>query len=409
MKRIPLFRQALAALATCVLALVSAGAFAQATIQLTDPNCSDFSLGGSPGARTLTCVVSGPPVCTVNGPSAGSVGTAITLTASCSPAANAGGYVWTGDASCAASTSSTCQANLAVCASPPCNVNYTVTGTNGPGPGLGTGPTSPAHQVAWSTTPVAPSGCTISGAPAGNVPSGTAIALTINCTGGGQPTSWTWSGGAPCTGVVTQTCSGNITSTKTFTGTACSAPGVCSASTPGVTVTVGGGGGGGGGALDCSAQLAAAGAPGGTMTIDVAWPNDGSVHQYFTSTYGGYGGGAVVLRFTTSAATTANSKGSIIGVELGSSPATRHGALNTTPCDFNSGIPLFNCAGQTTAFNTTGPNVPLWQATGSNRSCAVTLQPSTTYYFNLYTVPGSTCIGQGSCDMLFNFQKPGGT
>jgi len=401
MKRIPLFRQALAALATCMLAFVSAGAFAQATITLTDSNCDDFTLGGSPGARTLTCVVSSAPTCTVNGPGAGSIGTQITLTANCSPVAT--GWSWTGG-NCAGVNTQSCQDSGSGYTNGQ-QVNYKVTGSNN----NGSGPQSTALAVTWSNTPVAPSGCTISGAPAGNVQSGAAIALTINCTGGGQPTSWTWSGGAPCTGVVTQTCSGNITSTKTFTGTACSAPGVCSASTPGVTVTVGGGGGGGGGALDCSAQLAAAGAPGGTMTIDVAWPNDGSVHQYFTSTYGGYGGGAVVLRFTTSAATTANSKGSIIGVELGSSPATRHGALNTTPCDFNSGIPLFNCAGQTTAFNTTGPNVPLWQATGSNRSCAVTLQPSTTYYFNLYTVPGSTCIGQGSCDMLFNFQKPGGT
>ena len=54
MKRIPLFRQALAALGACAFALVSAGVFAQgATIQLSDPNCSDFTLGGTAGNRTL--------------------------------------------------------------------------------------------------------------------------------------------------------------------------------------------------------------------------------------------------------------------------------------------------------------------------------------------------------------------
>ena len=403
MKRIPLFRQALAALATCMLAFVSAGAFAQATITLTDSNCDDFTLGGSPGARTLTCVVSSAPTCTVNGPGAGSIGTQITLTANCSPVAT--GWSWTGG-NCAGVNTQSCQDSGSGYTNGQ-QVNYKVTGSNN----NGSGPQSTALAVTWSNTPVAPSGCTISGAPAGNVQSGAAIALTINCTGGGQPTSWTWAGGAPCTGVVTQTCAGNITSTKTFTGTACSAPGVCSPSTPGVTVTVGGGGGGGGGggALDCSAQLASHGVAGGTMTIDIPWPNDGSIHQYFTSTYGGYGGGAVVLRFTTSAATTSTSKGSIIGVELGSTAAVRVGALNKNACDFDTTLPEFNCGGQTTGVATTGPNIPLWQATGSNRSCAVTLQPSTTYYLNLYTQPGSTCIGQGSCDMLFNFQKPGGT
>jgi len=406
MKRIPLFRQALAALATCMLAFLSAGAFAQATITLTDSNCDDFTLGGSPGARTLTCVVSSAPTCTVNGPGAGSIGTQITLTANCSPVAT--GWSWTGG-NCAGVNTQSCQDSGSGYTNGQ-QVNYKVTGSNN----NGSGPQSTALAVTWSNTPVAPSGCTISGAPAGNVQSGAAIALTINCTGGGQPTSWTWSGGAPCTGVVTQTCAGNITSTKTFTGTACSAPGVCSPSTPGVTVTVGGGGGGGGGggALDCTSALQAHGfaSAGPTLTIDIPWPNDGSIHQYYTSQAGGlFGNGAVVLRFTTSAATSATGKGSVVGVEYQSSPSERKGALNTTPCDFDTGLPLFNCAGQTTKFDSNGPNLGLWQSTSNNRSCAVTLQPSTTYYFNLYNAPGAACAGQGSCDMLFNFQKPSGT
>jgi hypothetical protein len=179
--------------------------------------------------------------------------------------------------------------------------------------------------------------------------------------------------------------------------------------TPGVQITVSGGGGGG--ALDCSTQLAAHGiANGNTIVVDIAWPNDGSVHQYFTSQAGGmFGNTAVVARFTTSAAVNSSSKGSIVFVEYQSSPSERKGALNTTPCDFDTGIQLSNCAGQTTKFDTNGPSFGLWQSTSTNRNCALTLQPSTTYYFNMYNAPGATCTSQASCDGLFNFQKPGGS
>ena len=56
------------------LALTSAGALAQATITLTDSNCSSFILSAPPN-QVLTCVVSGPPTCTVTGPSTGTVPT----------------------------------------------------------------------------------------------------------------------------------------------------------------------------------------------------------------------------------------------------------------------------------------------------------------------------------------------
>ncbi|HEX7272834.1 MAG TPA: hypothetical protein VF420_11855 [Casimicrobiaceae bacterium] len=226
--------------------------------------------------------------------------------------------------------------------------------------------------------------------------------------GGGTPTTWawTWTGG---NNAATPTISGQISTTTTFKITASNAGGAA----PQVqgTITIGGGGGGGG-ALDCTSSLQSHGWPnaGPTVTIDIPWPNDGSVHQYFTSQAGGlFGNGAVVLRFTTSAATTSSGKGSLVGVEYQSSPSERKGAFNTTPCDFDTTLPLFNCAGQTTGFDTNGPNLGLWQSTSTNRSCAVTLKPSTTYYFNLYNAPGATCTGQGSCDMLFNFQKPSGT
>jgi hypothetical protein len=185
--------------------------------------------------------------------------------------------------------------------------------------------------------------------------------------------------------------------------------------TPGVQITVqGGGGGGGGGALDCTSQLQAHGwaNAGPTVTIDIAWPNDGSNHLYYTSQAGGlFGNGALVARFTTSAATAANAKGQLYAVEFQSSTSERRGALNTTPCDFDTGLPEQNCAGQTTRFDSpSGPTIAMWQSnSGAGRTCAVTLQPSTTYYFNLYNAPGAACVNQPSCDMTISFQKPGGT
>src|SRR5215475_711331 len=122
------------------LAFLSAGAFAQGSITLTDPNCSDFTLGGTAGARTLTCVPSapppiGPPVCTsISGSSAGTISSPLALTANCSVNPGSGaitGYTWTGG-NCAGNVTSTCNdpgtgyTNGQV-------VNYTVTATNSSG------------------------------------------------------------------------------------------------------------------------------------------------------------------------------------------------------------------------------------------------------------------------------------
>ena len=123
-----------------------------ATVTLSDPNCDSFAIGGTPGNQTLTCVVSTPPVCTVQGPGAASVGSNTSLTASCSPAATS--WIWTGG-SCATQTGQICTANEAS----PGVVPYTVKGTNG----AGAGNQSSALNVSWNVgAPPAPTGCVAS-------------------------------------------------------------------------------------------------------------------------------------------------------------------------------------------------------------------------------------------------------
>src|SRR6266545_204700 len=66
-----------------------------ATFTFTNTNCSSFAfVDNGNGNATLNCVVSAPPVCTVTGPATGTLNNAITLTASCSPAATS--WAWTG-------------------------------------------------------------------------------------------------------------------------------------------------------------------------------------------------------------------------------------------------------------------------------------------------------------------------
>jgi hypothetical protein len=371
------------------LALTSAAAFAQATITLSDTNCSDFQLTGTPGNRTLTCIVSSAPVCTVTGPATGTTGSPITLTASCAPAATS--WVWTGG-NCASSTASTCQDTQTLTG----NVNYTVKGSNAIGPGN----VSPPFTVTWSNTPpAAPSGCSISGAPSQSQAAGYQATLSLNCSGGGQPTSngYIWTG----TGAVGQTTQtvGPITvnATTTFTARASNAGGTSTAAS--ATVSISGGGGGGGGPISCPGFVT-------TRVIDMAWgPNP---RLAYTADVGGFGpNDAIVVRFTTSNITSATGKGYIQAVEYSDSPSGRTAALSAIPCDFTVGLPKVGGG-----MNAYGPGdiAPWAQFSLYNaKSYASTLQPSTTYYFNISNSPASTCQSTGSCNMLITLSKPSGS
>ncbi len=388
------FRWAALACASATLALTSAGASAQATIQLNDTNCSDFSLGGSPGARTLTCLVSAPPVCSVTGPTVGTINGPITLTASCSPAAT--GWAWTGG-NCGSTVTQQCVDTESATGT----VTYTVTGSNS----SGSGPKSAGYNVLWSSTPPSvPTGCTISGAPTGNQTSGVSVTLTVNCTGGGQPVSWSWTG-AGTSGMTTQSTTPiTVTATTTFTATACSTPAPATAgtcmTTPAVTVQIGSTGG-----IVCN------GFAGGTVVLNIPYddPNGAAYTVAYSSTAGTFApNGALVLVFTTPAvATPPQAVGRLTMSEYGSPPAVRQGALSTTPCDFTVG--LTNVPGVTSLIGNTediSDNFTInWEP--SHGGSYIKLLPSTTYYVNLFNPDG--CSPSQSCDVKFQLSKVPGT
>jgi hypothetical protein len=113
-----------------------------------------------------------------------------------------------------------------------------------------------------------------------------------------------------------------------------------------------------------------------------------------------------VVRFTTSNITSAGGKGYIQAVEYQDSPSGRTAALSDQPCVF---VGLPKVGGGTNAFGP-GDNAPwAYFSLVALKSGASTLQPSTTYYFNISNSAGSTCQSTGSCNMLITLNKPSGS
>lgn len=384
-------KQALVVLASCGLFLPIAldyGVTAQAaTITISDQNCDSFTLTGTAPNQSLTCVVSSAPACTVTGPTTGQTGSPITLIASCSPAATS--WVWTGG-TCASSVTSTCQDTQNVTGV----VHYTVKGSNA----IGTGNVSPTFDVTWSNSPPpVPTGCSISGAPGGSQSAGVQVTLTINCNGGGQPNAWTWTGGGAA-GAATQTVGPIAVNTTTnFTAKASADGGATFSSAAQATVTIGGGGGGGGGPIACP------NVPGTTTTIDMAWGGNVLANTAASGPLGP--NDAIVVRFTTSSITSSTATGQINAYEYQGPTTARMGALSDTPCDFTAGLPMKG--GGVSAFaGDVGPSISFMLV--AQKSGAVTLLPSTTYYFNLKNFSGCSSP-TGSCDMQVHLHKPSGS
>jgi hypothetical protein len=371
------------------LALTSAGAFAQATITLSDPNCTAFTLTGTPPNQALACVQSTTPLCTVSGPATGTIGTAIQLNSTCVPAATS--YVWTGGA-CNATTNKNCSdpgtgyTNGQV-------VGYTVTGTNG----AGAGPTSATWNVTWTNTAVtAPSNCSISGAPSGSQSAGVLVTLTINCTGGSPATAWAWTGG-PAQGMTTQTTTQfAVQTTTTFSATASNAGGTSSPAS--ATVTIGGTG-----------PIVCPGFP-STLVEVMAWdtPGNPATVAYTYNTGGFAAHGALVVQFTTPAVPVppSSGKGNMGTVEFSGGPAVRTGALSTIPCDFTVGIT--DQPGISTAFATQEPTI--YFTLGYKKSAYLQLQPNTTYYWNEENIyNGTNTCSDPTCDVKITITKQPGT
>jgi hypothetical protein len=346
-------------------------------LSISDPNCDSFTLTGTAPNQTLNCIVSNPPTCTVTGSNTAQINTNLTLTASCSPAATS--YVWTG----CSSTSSTCQDNQSASG----NVTYTVKGSNG----NGAGQTSPDFVVNWSNTVVAPSGCSIAQSPSGTLTAGQSVTLTASCTAG-TGLSWAWSGNSCfANGNTGAQQIGNVSASQTCKATATNSAGSQLVS---VALTVGGGGGGGGGNISCPGYAA-------THVINATW---GTSQLYYTSNAGSFGpNDIVVVRFTTSAITSAAGKGYVQAVEYQSPTSGRTAALSDTPCSL---VGLPKVGGGTSAFGPGDPGPWAYFTLVASKTGYPILQPSTTYYLNIINSSGATC---SACDMLITFNKPSGS
>jgi hypothetical protein len=344
-----------AAFFSCALAAQAGG------ITLNDTNCDSFSLTGSPGNQTLTCVVSNAPTgCSIQGPTTGTNNQTATLTAVCS-AGSPTTFAWSGG-NCAGLTTQSCAAS-----DNNKTVNYSVVISNAIGPGS---PNPATKSVLWSASlPVKPSGCSISAdvnpLPAG----GGTVHLTASCTGGDGVDSWTWSG--PTSSSTGNSATASITATSAFGVTATNGGGSGSAS---LTVSVSGGGGGGG-TISCSGFL-------NTNVITMNMPFD----QNKTLTMGPLDIG--VVKFTP----TATGSGSIGLSTAGNNAATTHDfTLSDTPCDFSNGRKTYNAAGSATF----RANVTSSGGTG------LTLKAGTTYYINVRNNVLSGCTTNGgTCDLF---------
>ncbi len=382
-------RTLLAGLAGALALCVSVPLFAQTgtTVTISGVACAQWSLTGAAPNIALTCVsstgASTAPVCTVQGATTGTVGTATSLVARCNPEAT-NGYTWTGG-SCAGKTGMICMANEALTGP----AVYTVRGTNA----VGQGPVSPPFTVTWvAAPPPAPTGCGVQPYP----PSGTLgstggpVGMTGSCSGGGTPTAWNWQksgvawGTPPNNPAQVDSLPANAGAspiTYTYTLTACNGPSCAPAIFTTFTVAGSGTGGGGTGGPDCSAQGFAK-----TYVVDMAsWPAPYPAGQIQAG-----GNDAIVVRFTVPAGQPpypATPVGRFDLLEFGGTTTARWSTFTTTPCTWTA--PYTNplpTGVYPSKFETNADDV----VTVGSVPSAYPLSPGTTYYINIQNKNPST-------------------
>lgn len=345
------------------------------SITLSDANCDSFTLTGSPGNQTLSCVVSNAPTgCSIQGPSTGTNNNAITLTAVCATGSPTT-YAWSGG-NCAGIGTQSCSA-----VDSNATRNYSVVISNAIGPGT---PNPATKSVVWSNAlPVAPSNCSITPNPGSLPVGGGGVSLTAQCAGGDPVDTWTWSN-ATYTTMTGNTATATIASTTVFKVNASNGGGNANAQ---VSVSVAGGGG----TLQCSGYL-------NTNVITMNWPNWISNQ---TLNMGSLDAG--IVKFTTGASISGNvnAVGKLTAGSASGSATTKHDVtLSDTPCDFGPGLKRQVAAG----------TANIYFVIGQPGASVVNLQPNTTYYFNIRNNDTEGCVANGTtCDLFpVNLSKPPG-
>ncbi|HSV20069.1 MAG TPA: hypothetical protein VLR71_16765 [Casimicrobiaceae bacterium] len=389
------------------LALVMPAVSSAATLQFTNPNCSDFQVSSSSnGVVTLNCVLITAPVCTLTAATPNPViNSALNLTAACTGNTSGYTYTWSGG-STAKCTTSTCTDTQSA-AGP---VTYTVFAT-----GAGSqGPPATATVTWVSQASAPPSGCTLAANPNALPAGGGSVFLTATCSGGGAPTQYSWTGGGIPALTVGNVQNPSITSTTTFTVTPSNSAG--SGNTASATVTIAGSGGGGpppGGQSFCANYQ-------NVIFLDVPW---GGVADTRSAGSNFLPNGVLVAKFTVPS-TWSNAQGSVGKLqvaEFGDPPTYRQASLSSAACDFR-GV----ANGQYDQYfrDITGQQpYPLQWAFGNTAVAEFTvtgntlfrpqLQAGRTYYYNVRNWnpygnggSGSTSCGGSSCNAIISINTP---
>ncbi|MEP7098605.1 MAG: hypothetical protein ABI748_13165 [Dokdonella sp.] len=358
------------------------------SITFNNPNCSGYSLTGQAPNQTLTCITgSGAPSgCQITGPTAGTFGTPITLTSSCTGGGAATNWSWNGG-NCTGVTTQSCSA----VETSQTSRTYTVTASNGSGAGnLAT------QIVTWGQGGGSgvPSGCTLT---PGNqsLSSAGVLGLTAQCTSGTLPITHSFSGAIVGTWQQTSYATGifiqnNYTQTTSVSVATSNSAGFGNSST--AIVTIGNAGGGGTGLANCAAQgltVIPANAANVTWGLPLNDPNPSR-----SSSAGQFDSGARtawVFKMTVPGNAGFNGYGRFTISEFADPPTPRQISISTTACDFRprdiTGVsgPLAMCSdGQTCEvyYGVTGPS-----------SSAAGLTPGQTYYISArnWQSSGNSC------------------
>lgn len=350
---------------------LTAGFQAQAASVTIDAGaaCVGFTWNGT----TLSCTVD--TACTVSGPSTGTPGQDVVLTASCPTSTT---ITWSGTGTpCNSTTSNTCTTNKATAVG---NQTYIATGNQSAA--------SAPKTVNWTNTTVQPGGCTLSASPSSGT-TATNVTLTAACSSGTTPITLAWTGtgtGACPTSMagLSTTCTINgVSATTTYQVNFSNSAGNNSKS---ATFTYGAGGGG-----------SFANCPSGSETVAHSW--GGAFEDRVISQ--GFGDNILSIRFTIPAGTTFVGAKQISVVEFVDPATLRDMVLSNVACSFNDADLLRNGNGNYVAkmFGNQSPAIN-YGVEIKNSHYVVT--PGVPVYINIRnrnTAGGSSCNYGASCNV----------